>query len=110
MRCAVGLAVILGAAISGCSYSRAGKLVETTGRSDPARIAVLAADDPGRAFFVLGVVSAQVDGEDPQGLRDELQEAASELGADALVSVEIHWGEGSWNAGLRASGVAVRYQ
>jgi hypothetical protein len=110
MRWTVGLALSLGVAISGCSYSRAGRLAPTSGRSDPARIAVLAADDPGRAFYVLGLVSAQVDGEDPEGLRDELQEAAAELGADALVSVEIHWGEGSWSAGLRASGVAVRYQ
>jgi hypothetical protein len=110
MRWTIGLAILLGAGLSGCSYSRAGKLADTSGRSDPARIAVLAADDPGRPFFVLGVVSAQVDGEDPEGLRDELQEAAAELGADALVAVEIHWGEGSWSAGLRASGVAVRYQ
>ncbi len=65
-------------------------------------------DDPGRPFFVLGVVSAQVDGEDPEGLRDELQEAAAELGADALVAVEIHWERALER--LRASGVAVRYQ
>jgi hypothetical protein len=105
-----GLALLLGVFLGGCSYSRAGKLVDSTGKSDPARIVVLAADDPGRPFFVVGVVSAQVDGEDPEGLHDELREAAAELGADALVGVEIHWAEGAWNAGLRASGVAVRYQ
>ena len=110
MRWTFALGLSVAAALSGCSYARAGKLTEASGRSDPARIAVLAADDPGRPFFVVGVVSAQVDGADPEGLRDELKEAAAELGADALVSVEIHWGEGSWSAGLRASGVAVRYQ
>jgi hypothetical protein len=110
MRWTVGLAPLLVALVCSCSYSRAAKLAAVTGRSDPARIAVLAADDPGRPFFVVGVVSAQVDGEDPEGLRDELMEAAAALGADALVGVEIHWGEGSWTAGLRASGVGVRYQ
>ena len=106
----MSLALLVAGCLWGCSFSRSARLSPATGRSDPARIVVLAAQDPGRPYTVVGIVSAQVDGEDPEGLREELCVAAAELGADALLGLEVYWGEGSWNAGLRGSATAVKFQ
>ncbi|HEX9619760.1 MAG TPA: hypothetical protein VF989_06480 [Polyangiaceae bacterium] len=96
--------------LGGCTYSSVAELAARRGPTDPASVRVLAGNGAGRPHQVLGVVAVQSDGEDPEDVLEELRIRAAEIGADAVVDTEIHFGMGVWSAGLRASGAAVKFQ
>jgi uncharacterized protein YbjQ (UPF0145 family) len=74
-----------------------------------ARVQVIESESTSRAMEALGIVDAH----EKQGHHDEalqeLRESAAALGADAVVGVEFHHGEGH-GAVSHLSGVAVRYR
>lgn len=82
---------------------------QKTATVDPARVLVVLAPHLDRPNEVVGVVDVQNDG----GTHDSgvalLRQRAAELGADAVVSVEFHAGDGAGHA-PHASGLAVRFQ
>lgn len=94
----------------GCTYSSVAELSARHGPTDPARVSVLAGEGAGHRYEVLGVVAVQSDGEDPEDVVEELRVRAGEIGADAIIDTEIHFGEGAWSLGLHASGTAVKFQ
>jgi hypothetical protein len=80
----------------------------TTTQGDPSRVLVLQSTHLDRPSEVLGVVDAHV----PMGGHDKalevLRRRAAALGADAVVGVEFHHGEGEGEP-THLSGLAVRF-
>jgi hypothetical protein len=71
-----------------------------------ARVVLLDGTDPGRASEVIAIVDVVNPGDDVRGGVWMLRQRAAELGADAVVGVEMHRGG---RRGLRLSGLAIRY-
>jgi uncharacterized protein YbjQ (UPF0145 family) len=77
--------------------------------AEAARIQVLESENNERDMEAMGVVDAhEKPGHHDEALQ-ELREAAAALGADAVVGVEFHHGEGG-GAVSHLSGMAVRYR
>ena len=74
-----------------------------------ARVQLLESESSGREMEAMGVVDAhEKPGHHDEALQ-ELREAAAALGAEAVVGVEFHHGEGHGEVS-HLSGVAVRYR
>jgi hypothetical protein len=81
----------------------------TLERVDPSQVLVVESAHLDRPNEVIGVIDVQ----DARGTHDSglalLRERAAELGADAVVSVEFHRGDGAGHV-AHVSGLGVRYQ
>jgi hypothetical protein len=71
------------------------------------RVVLLDGTDPGRASEVIAIVDVTNAGDDVRGGVWMLRRRAAELGADAVVGVELH--RGGRRGALRLSGLAIRY-
>ncbi len=74
-----------------------------------ARVRVLATENVGQATEAMGVIDVHERGEGRARALDELRAVAAEHGADAIVGVEFHHGEGG-DAPTHLSGMAVRFR
>ena len=74
-----------------------------------ARVRVLATENIGQATEAVGVIDVHERGEGRARALDELRAVAAEHGADAIVGVEFHHGEGG-DAPTHLSGMAVRFR
>lgn len=72
-----------------------------------ARVVLLDGTDPGRASEVIAIVDVVNAADDMRGGVWLLRRRAAELGADAVVGVEVH--RGGRRGALRLSGLAIRY-
>ena len=78
------------------------------GRADPSRVLILQSKHVDRPSEVVGVVDAHEEmGKHEKALYD-LKVKAAQLGADAVVGVEFHHGEGEGEP-THLSGLAVRF-
>jgi hypothetical protein len=103
-------ALLLAAALCiSCTYSTSARLAPPPPKVAPENVRILAFPGP-RPFQVIGLVSAQSDGEEAQDVVDELRAVAGELGADAVWLQGCDFTTGGWSAGLRAWGIAVKYR
>ena len=82
--------------------------VAAVAHSDPSRILVLQSTHLDRPAEVVGVVDAHVPMGSHEAALDVVRQRAAELGADAVVGVEFHHGEGEGQP-THLSGLAVRF-
>jgi hypothetical protein len=81
----------------------------TTGAGhDPAKVLVLQGSHLDRPAEVVGVVDAHLKVGDQDAALAALRRRAAEMGADAVVGVEFHHGEGP-SEPIHLSGLAVRF-
>lgn len=78
-------------------------------RSDAAHVEILPTKRTDRPARVVGVVDAHVEMGDHARALSVLREKAAELGADAVIGVELAHGEGHQGAPIHLSGLAIRY-
>ena len=76
---------------------------------DPSRVLVVEATHLDRPNEVIGVVDVANDADTREAGVALLKRRAAELGADAVVGVEFHHGDGAGHP-PRASGLAVRFE
>jgi hypothetical protein len=77
-------------------------------RTDPARVLVLQSTHLDRPAEVVGVVDAHVAMGSHDSALEVVRQRAAALGADAVVGVEFHHGEGEGQP-THLSGLAVRF-
>jgi hypothetical protein len=77
-------------------------------RTDPAHVLVLQSTHLDRPAEVVGVVDAHVTMGGHDAALDVVRQRAAELGADAVVGVEFHHGDGEGQP-THLSGLAVRF-
>jgi hypothetical protein len=81
----------------------------TTARADAARIQVLPEKRADRPAEVVGVVDAHVPQGDEAAALAVLRQKAADLGADAVIGVDLEHGEGHKGEPIHLSGLAIRY-
>lgn len=77
-------------------------------RGDPARVLVLQSTHLDRPAEVVGVIDAHVPMASQDAAPDVVRKRAAAMGADAVVGVEFHHGEGEGQP-THLSGLAVRF-
>jgi hypothetical protein len=77
-------------------------------QADPSHVLVLEGTHPDRPAQVVGVVDAHVPAGSHDAALDALRRRAAAMGADAVVGVEFHRGEGAGQP-IRVSGLAIRF-
>jgi hypothetical protein len=107
---AAGLVLLAVLAGQGCTFSSAVAYGPAGAPRAPAQVRVLAGNDPGRPFEVVGLVVSQRDTSDPQELMGEMRRLAAAMGADAVIDLRLTLGFGVWNIGHHVAGTAVRYR
>jgi uncharacterized protein YbjQ (UPF0145 family) len=93
---------------AGCSYTthyvQSGSRVYEHTRAESIKIY---AGEPDKEYIVIGSVASDVPG-NPKKAADELKEEAAELGADAIIHVELNYITTQQRTGM--SGVAVKFK
>jgi hypothetical protein len=80
------------------------------GARDPARIQILSDKRADRPAEVIGVVDAHLAQGDEDAALTVLRRKAADLGADAVIGVDLQHGEGHKGEPIHLSGLAIRYR
>lgn len=79
--------------------------------SDPDKVEVFSTSKIGKQYIVIGEVLASADaGENSEKTVELLKDAASKLGADAVIDFRLSFCQGGWMLAITATGTAVKYK
>lgn len=109
--CGVFFAVFLMSSCSSVTFLRTDQLNEKFAPLSPESVSVYSTNKTGKDYWVIGEVIAVADaGQNASRSVSLLKKQAANLGADAIINLQLEFSEGYWATGIKATGTAIRFK
>lgn len=113
MKNTIQLCLIAGVLLTSCStvaHLQTDDLNQTFAATDPGKVEIYSTDKVDKQYAIIGEVVASADaGADASIPVKYLKKEAAKLGADAIINLKLEIEYGYWNNGIKASGLAVKF-